>query len=265
MKFHKYQGAGNDFIIIDGRGRDLQPPADMVAALCDRHKGIGADGFIILEDDENMDFHMRYFNADGRESMMFGNGARCMGLFAHHLGIGGIHKEFTGSLGAYFVDIIYTDDNGGMVSLGLADVTNVDTGDGYYFVNTGSYHYVEYVDNVDKVDVDRRGKSIRWDVRFKDIGGVNANFVQVIKDGHIRVRTFERGVEAETLACGTGATASVLATVKHTNSNTLSWTIDTYGGRLMVSIESDNKGGFHSITLTGPVKKVFEGEIPFNI
>lgn len=261
LKFHKYQGAGNDFIIVDGRGKNLQPSVKAVAKLCDRHKGIGADGFIILEDDDQSDFRMRYFNADGRESTMCGNGARCIGLFAHHLGIGGIHKDFNGADGAHDMDIIYTDENGGVISLGMNDVGHIEAGEGWYFLNTGSPHYIEYVDNVDDIDVDRRGREIRWSDRFGDIGGVNVNFVQVTAEGSIRVRTFERGVEAETLACGTGATASVLATIKKTGFGVPTWDVEVLGGKLTVSAEDNGNGGFSDITLTGPAKKVFEGEI----
>lgn len=266
LNFSKYQGAGNDFVLVDARREPFDPTRERVAALCDRHKGIGADGLMMLETDEGTQFRMRYFNADGGESTMCGNGGRCIALFAHHLGIGGLHKVFRGVDGRHTADLLSLDEDGagGVVALGMVDVQRVERLGDTYFLNTGSPHYVEFVDDLDGLDVKTLGARIRHDGRFAAGGGTNVNFVQWVADGHIRVRTFERGVEDETLACGTGATASVLASALHSGSGLSEFRVEVPGGNLSVRFKAREKGVFTDIVLTGPARRVFEGKIDVN-
>lgn len=206
-KFSKYHGAGNDFVMIDGRTEPFDATPERVAALCRRRTGIGADGLMILESDPAEEFRMRYFNADGGEATMCGNGGRCIALFAHHLGIGGMRKRFIGVDGPHTAELLRVEGPEGEIRLGMIDVRRVEVHPEYLFLDTGSPHYVEFVESVRGVDVAGRGAAIRHSAAFAASGGTNVNFVEIVSDGHIRIRTFERGVEAETLACGTGATA----------------------------------------------------------
>ena len=205
-KFSKYHGAGNDFVMIDGRTEPFDATPERVAALCRRRTGIGADGLMILESDPAEEFRMRYFNADGGEATMCGNGGRCIALFAHHLGIGGMRKRFIGVDGPHTAELLRVEGPEGEIRLGMIDVRRVEVHPEYLFLDTGSPHYVEFVESVRGVDVAGRGAAIRHSAAFAARGGTNVNFVEIVSDGHIRIRTFERGVEAETLACGTGAT-----------------------------------------------------------
>lgn len=264
--FSKYQGAGNDFVLVDARRELFEPLRERVAALCDRHRGIGADGLMMLEDDAQSLFRMRYFNADGGEATMCGNGGRCIALFAHHLGIGGLHKVFCGMDGLHTADLLSVDNegNGATVALGMIDVSQVERLGNSYFLNTGSPHYVEFVQGLDRLDVKTRGTQLRHDPRFAAEGGTNVNFVEWVSDGHIRVRTFERGVEDETLACGTGATASVLAAVLDRGSCLSQFRVDVPGGTLGVRFAAHHEDTFTGIVLTGPARKVFDGKIDVN-
>lgn len=266
LNFSKYQGAGNDFVLIDARHESFDPGRERVAALCDRHRGVGADGLMMLEADSVSEFRMRYFNADGGESTMCGNGGRCIALFAHHLGIGGLHKEFRGVDGFHTADLLSleADGAGAIVALGMVDVSRVERLETGYFLNTGSPHYVEFVQNLDQLDVRTRGARIRHDRRFEAGGGTNVDFVEWVSDGHIRVRTFERGVEDETLACGTGVTASVLAAVLHADSRQTQFRIDVPGGTLGVRFAVRDGDRFSGIVLTGSARKVFDGKIDVN-
>ncbi len=259
QKFYKYHGAGNDFVIIDGRTGRFDASREHVSALCHRRTGIGADGLMILENDMQAQFRMRYFNADGGEASMCGNGGRCIALFAHHLGIGGMHKVFSGIDGPHEVDILSADAIEGTIRLGMIDVKQVTVAADHLFLDTGSPHYVEFVDDVRSTDVVGRGGTIRRSEAFAAGGGTNVNFVQLLDEGHIRLRTFERGVEDETLACGTGATAAAIATAIHTRSGCRRYRVEAEGGTLFVEFESADLRAFGRITLTGPARKVFEG------
>ena len=259
-KFSKYHGAGNDFVMIDGRTEPFDATPERVAALCRRRTGIGADGLMILESDLAEEFRMRYFNADGGEATMCGNGGRCIALFAHHLGIGGMRKRFIGVDGPHTAELLRVDGPEGEIRLGMIDVRRVEVHPEYLFLDTGSPHYVEFVESVRGVDVAGRGAAIRHSAAFAARGGTNVNFVEIVSDSHIRIRTFERGVEAETLACGTGATASAIAAAVRTGSPCRDYRVDVEGGTLRVAFEPDGKGGFTRIELTGPARKVFEGE-----
>lgn len=199
QRFYKYEGAGNDFVVIDGRTGGFIPGRERVAFLCDRRRGIGADGLMILGHDPEQQFRMRYFNADGGESTMCGNGGRCIALFAEHLGIGGATKLFTGIDGVHEARMLEVEGDRGEVALGMIDVPEIDRHDGYCFLNTGSPHYVEFVEDVRSVDVCSRGAAVRWGEPFAAGGGTNVNFVERVGDGHIpgaHVRARRRGRDA---------------------------------------------------------------------
>ena len=259
QRFYKYHGAGNDFVIVDGRTEAFDASRERVAALCHRRTGIGADGLMILENDPHAQFRMRYFNADGGEATMCGNGGRCIALLAHHLGIGGTHKTFSGIDGLHEVDILSDDGIEGSVRLGMIDVREVTVEPDHCFLDTGSPHYVEFVGDVRTTDVTGRGGAIRRSAAFAARGGTNVNVVQILGEGHIRLRTFERGVEDETLACGTGATAAAIATAVRTAAACRRYRVEAEGGTLFVEFRSADLLSFDRITLTGPARKVFEG------
>lgn len=259
-KFCKYQGAGNDFVIIDARNEKIKLSKEQVAHICHRRFGVGADGLMTLENDvHGEEFYMRYWNADGGESTMCGNGGRCISLFAHHLGIGGMVKHFNSSDGYHSAHILEADSQKGSVKLGMIDVNNVtEYSNGAYFTFTGSPHYVEFVDDVMAVDVVQRGREMRCSEPFKAIGGTNVNFVQIIGAGHIKIRTFERGVEDETLACGTGATAAAIVTAYAFEQACRCFTVDVMGGKLRVEFDK-NDLKYENVYLSGGAEKVFEG------
>ena len=195
-KFSKYHGAGNDFVMIDGRTEPFDATPERVAALCRRRTGIGADGLMILESDPAEEFRMRYFNADGGEATMCGNGGRCIALFAHHLGIGGMRKRFIGVDGPHTAELLRVEGPEGEIRLGMIDVRRVEVHPEYLFLDTGSPHYVEFVESVRGVDVAGRGAAIRHSAAFAARGGTNVNFVEIVSDGHIaprRVRTGRKG------------------------------------------------------------------------
>lgn len=260
LSFAKYQGAGNDFILIDARQDAPHLTRERVARLCDRRFGIGADGLMTLErDPARSDFYMRYYNSDGGESTMCGNGGRCIALFAEHLGVGGAVKRFNSSDGFHEAELL----PGGAVRLRMIDVAEVRTLEKgtAWFVFTGSPHYVERVDDVMAVDVAARGAEVRHRAEYEAIGGVNANFVEVRGPGLLRVRTFERGVEAETLACGTGVTAAALAVHAALQPECADFTVEAMGGRLGVKFAAKpDNGGWGEVFLTGPAARVFTGE-----
>ena len=259
QKFYKYHGAGNDFVLIDNRSGGFDVSRAHVAALCCRRTGVGADGLMLLENDPRELFRMRYFNADGGESTMCGNGVRCIVLFAHHLWIGGSRKRFSGIDGVHDAQILSADATAGEIRLGMIDVPRVEKFPDHYFLDTGSPHHVEFVPDVRREDVARKGAMIRRSDPYAAAGGTNVNFVEIVSDGRIRVRTYERGVEAETLACGTGATASALAAAVRSGSDCRNYRVDVEGGVLFVSFERTGDERFTNVTLTGPAQKVFEG------
>ena len=257
--FAKYEGAGNDFILIDNREGGFTPDTELIAALCDRHFGIGADGLMTLARSTGVDCSMRYYNADGSEGEMCGNGARCFALFAEHRGIGGETKFFDAADGLHTAHIRRIKGLSGEIELGMIAVREIRTGDGWWFLNTGVPHYVEFVDNLEAVDVIGRGRDIRRDTeRFPQ--GTNVNFVQVTGDGAIRMRTYERGVENETLACGTGATAAAIVTAFARQPLATDFRITVPGGALAVRFSHEQgTQTYTDIRLTGPARRVFEG------
>ncbi len=263
--FQKYQGTGNDFVMIDDRTEKFDAKnTKLIEKLCDRRFGIGADGLILLQNDKDSDFKMVYFNADGREGSMCGNGGRCIVAFAHSLGIFTENTVFNAVDGLHEADI-----KDGIVSLKMKDVDNIEIGEGFYWLDTGSPHYVAYVDQLADFDVFNRGKAIRYSERFRE-KGTNVNFVERIGDKCLSVRTYERGVEDETLSCGTGVTACAIAeSYANPAMNGISnlglgreyeIKIKVLGGDLSVAYhKKDNQ--FTNIFLKGKAEKVFEGNI----
>lgn len=257
MKFYKYQGTGNDFVMIDQREMQQLTRQDVlkIEHLCDRRFGIGADGLILLQNHEGYDFEMIYFNADGRESSMCGNGGRCIVAFAKQLGIIEERANFLAIDGEH--EALVRPD--GWVELKMGDVPNVESGTDFFYLNTGSPHYVTFVDEVERFDVVGEGRAIRNSQRFKR-EGTNVNFVEATPEG-IAVATYERGVEDETLSCGTGVTAAALAYyLQAENKQQRSVAIQSKGGHLEVRFEPNEKG-FKNIWLCGSATFVFSGDI----
>lgn len=254
VTFNKYQGAGNDFVIIDNRKNIINPDDSvLINRLCDRRFGIGADGLILISEIKGHDYEMKYFNSDGKLGSMCGNGGRCAAHFAMKHGIAGKEQEFMAFDGLHQTQV----DND-TVRLQMADVSDHKLVDDNYFIDTGSPHYILFTDDVDSLNVYEEGKRIRWSEKFAP-GGTNVNFVQVIDNG-LKIRTFERGVEDETLACGTGVTASAIASVLKGHFDTSPVDVRARGGNLRVEFETDNKL-IRNIWLTGPATFVFEGKI----
>lgn len=250
--FYKYQGTGNDFIIVDNRNNNIHLSQADIEKICHRRFGIGADGFMILENHDKYDFNMIYYNSDGNESTMCGNGGRCLVTFAKDLGIIENNTVFNSIDGVHKAYI-----NNGIVSLEMQNVSGVNKVNNNYFLNTGSPHYVTFKSNVKDMDVFNRGKEIRYSAEFSP-GGTNVNFVEVLED-KLFVRTYERGVEDETYSCGTGVTAAAIAANLHTESDKTSYDILTMGGELNIRFNKIDNNTFKDIWLTGPAKYVFKG------
>ncbi|MBC2840791.1 diaminopimelate epimerase [Robiginitalea sp. SC105] len=252
LNFYKYQATGNDFILVDNRdGKFPVDDADRISGLCHRRFGIGADGLILLEDTPAADFRMVYFNADGKPGSMCGNGGRCITAFARYLGIIKDSCEFFASDGRHIAKL-----NGDKVSLRMGDVSEIKKKPKYCFLDTGSPHHVQVVKNLENFEVDREGRRLRFGLYGE--GGSNINFVEPDGPGEFFVRTYERGVEAETYSCGTGVTAVALA-MEHTGRSKGGTTrIRTRGGSLEVTF-SKGENGYTDIWLTGPAKQVFKG------
>lgn len=265
IPFAKYEGAGNDFILIDNRNGAFDPDVRRIARLCDRHFGIGADGLMTLavqdpgESGQQPRCLMHYYNADGSEGEMCGNGARCFALFAEHLGIGGPTKRFTAADGPHAASIRRTEGPAGEIELGMTDVRTIRDGAGWWFLNTGVPHYVEFVEELDATDVPGRGRAIRYDTeRFPQ--GTNVNFVRIEGEGRIAMRTYERGVESETLACGTGATAAAVIANHAFQHAAERFEVRVPGGVLRVGFRHEPGTQIYTdIRLTGPARRVFEG------
>jgi len=254
LSFYKYQGTGNDFIMIDNR--NLSFPKENTAfvnRLCDRHFGIGADGVILIENDANSDFKMIYFNADGSETFC-GNGGRCAVAFAKHLNIINSKTNFTAFDGPHYAEIAHN-----TISLQMIDVSEIKVHENSVFAYTGTQHHVELVDNLDGYPVFENGKKIRYSY---DTPGSNVNFVQKINDTTFRVRTYEKGVEDETLACGTGVTAVAIAMHKTNKTTSNSIFLPVEGGELNVTFDTE-KDSYTNVFLKGPAQFVFKGSIEF--
>jgi len=267
MNFTKMNGAGNDFVVVDNRALGLALSREAIARLCDRHRGVGADGLLAVEPSgSGADFRMRYYNADGGEAEMCGNGARCFARFAARL-----LPHPPGSLSfdtpAGLIRATFPD---GLVAISMSEPhdhrapENLDvagTVRTVHFLNTGVPHAVVFVEDVEAVDIARAGAALRWHPAFAP-KGTNANFAQVVSPGHLVLRTYERGVEAETLACGTGVCAAALLHHLATGAPSPVAVRVRGGETLRASFESNGSGGFKNVTLTGPADFVFDGAIP---
>ena len=261
LNFSKYQGTGNDFILIDNRS-NFFPKSNqgIIARLCHRKFGIGADGLMLLQNKNGYDFEMVYYNADGRESSMCGNGGRCIAAFASSLGIINDKGVFLAIDGAHDFEIKDKTPSEMVVSLKMIDVMEVNDNDDHFTLNTGSPHYIVFTKGIEQMDVVENGKKIRYNDRYSK-EGINVNFVET-NENYIKVRTYERGVEDETLSCGTGVTAAALATVyagKLTNKKNVA--VKVPGGDLIVYFSNMGMGKFVNVWLEGPATFVFNGII----
>ena len=257
IPFYKYQGAGNDFILVDNSklGIDHHHPA-LIARLCDRRFGVGGDGMMFLQDREGYDFEMVYYNADGKPSSMCGNGGRCIVAFARLLGVIDAETDFLAVDGPHHATISA---NGDWVSLRMIDVNQLSRDEEAYVLDTGSPHYVQLASNLESKDVYADGYAIRNNNTYK-AKGINVNFVEPMAEGYF-VRTFERGVEDETYACGTGVTAVALAMARHHNqTGHITTPIKVLGGNLNIRFDYDGQL-FSNIYLEGPAVQVFAGEV----
>jgi len=257
LLFYKYQGTGNDFILADNREHKYSTlTTDQIRRLCDRRFGIGADGLMLLNEKAGYDFEMKYYNADGREGSMCGNGGRCIVKFAWHIGLHRDLYKFIAFDGEHEAEI----DIDGIVSLKMKDVEKIQKIHGDFVLNTGSPHYIKLVDNVLDMDVYKKGHDIRYSKDYEQ-EGINVNFVEQTEAvDKIIVRTYERGVEDETFSCGTGVTAA--AVVCYHNENGFNDVeVKTLGGTLTVEYDRLDDEKYVNIWLCGPAEKVFEGTV----
>lgn len=259
MHFYKFDGAGNDFVMIDNRDGGITLTAKEIERICHRRIGVGADGLILLESPkaaEDGDFVMRYYNSDGQSATMCGNGGRCIVAFAHLLGVIGRDTTFRADDGMHRAEIVVWNDKEryGLVKLGMKEVE----ADGIrrvldgWLLNTGVPHYVQRVEDIDSVDVKAEGCRLR---HHPDLGaeGANVNFICDAADGSLVVRTYERGVEDETWSCGTGVTACAIVSGNHS--------IRTRGGDFKVEFEPTGNR-YEKVNLIGPAACNFEGCVP---
>ncbi len=253
--FYKYQGTGNDFVMIDNRQQTFDKNnTKLIASLCDRRFGIGADGLILLENHNTLDFKMVYYNADGNQSSMCGNGGRCLVAFAKQLGVIKNKAVFEAIDGLHHATI-----NGDIVKLQMQNVDVIEKHKQHVFLDTGSPHHVQFENQIEDFDIKTKGAKIRYGAPYHKAGS-NVNFVKKISNAAFKVRTYERGVEDETLSCGTGVTAVALAMhyIGETEKNLI--TLQTQGGDLQVSFKEEN-GVYNNVWLIGPAKLVFQGKI----
>jgi len=260
IAFYKYQGTGNDFVIIDNRTNFFpKNNIKLIAHLCDRRFGIGADGLILLENDADTDFRMVYYNSDGNQSSMCGNGGRCLVAFAKKINVIQNQATFIATDGLHYASV----SEEGIISLQMKDVNEVKIEANYVFLDTGSPHHVELASDLEHIDIKDQGGKIRYSTLYGS-SGANVNFVEPISDTSFAVRTYERGVEDETLSCGTGATAVAIAmkVLGKTTSNAIQLKVE--GGSLEVSFH-ESEGKFTQVFLKGPAKYVYKGMISWEL
>ena len=254
ISFYKFQGTGNDFVMIDNRAENITLTVDQIHYLTNRKFGIGADGVILLSNKPNYDFEMTYFNPDGSKTFC-GNGGRCAVQFASTIGIKKDKYKFVAADGEHTASITDT----GWVNLKMKNVNGMKKMYDDWLINTGVPHYVKVVENVKDIDVVERGKKIRYSPEFIT-EGVNVNFLQKIDDSNIFVRTYERGVEDETLSCGTGVTAAAIVAA-HNDRGFNRVEVETLGGHLAVEFDTIDDEVFENVYLCGPATYVFNGEV----
>lgn len=256
ITFSKYHGAGNDFIMIDGRTLKRALYTDEMVYLCHRYFGVGADGIIVIQPDAELDFAMEYYNSDGSSGMMCSNGSRCAIKFANVIGYQFEEAQFS-CCDVVYRGMIYKD---GLIGTRFPDLTNVEPIEGGYFVNNGTHHIVLFDEDMDSKDLREIGRTWRYNPEF-DPPGVNVNFISVVNDNQLKIVTYERGVEDLTLACGTGALAAAMAFVQQTNgSGDASIDLTSKGGTLTVRLYR-TPTGFEQVEVVGPVAQVFTTEI----
>jgi diaminopimelate epimerase len=256
IPFYKYQGTGNDFIIIDNSENEYSGLSqNLIHHLCDRKFGIGADGLILFNTKAGVDFEMDYFNSDGKRSSMCGNGGRSIVQFYIDKGKHQLSYTFSAPDGQHEAEV----DTHGNIRLKMNNVTDVTSHNGQFILNTGSPHYVKFVNNLKEADVYEIGRDIRYSKDFKE-HGINVNLVEVLEEDSIFVRTYERGVENETLSCGTGVTAAAIVAA-HNQKGFNKVNVKTLGGTLSVEFKKISDIEFEDIWLCGPASMVFKGEI----
>ncbi len=254
LTFYKYQGTGNDFVIIDNRKGEMQLSPEQVNRLCDRRFGIGGDGLMLLQELPGYDFEMVYYNADGHPASMCGNGGRCLTRFAHDMGIHKDKYHFLAVDGEHDATI----GEHGWINLKMKDVKGIEDHHGDAVLDTGSPHYIKSVQDVMALDVYKEGREIRYS-RTYEKNGINVNFVEN-DDRRIIVRTYERGVEDETFSCGTGVTAAALV-FAHNDNGFNRVEVQTKGGHLAVEFDKIAEEQFENIWLCGPATFVYSGQI----
>lgn len=276
---YKYSGAGNDFVVLDGRSEDVghYREAGVIRSLCSREDGfqaadgrIGADGLMILSCADGYDFSMEFYNPDGSSGMMCGNGGRCIVAFSSFLGLvpaDGKVFRFVAADGEHTGEIVSSEGDVATVRLGMIDCSEYHSVLDGWFLNTGTRHFVKFVDDVESLDIESEGRRYRWDKEFAPLG-VNANFVQRLADGSLKVRTFEKGVEAETLACGTGLTACAIASWLDSHEDSRETAASSWGSvrvalhariaDLKVDFKAPERAdaAFKEVFLTGPAELV---------
>lgn len=253
IHFYKYQATGNDFVVIDNRSGNLSFTKDQVVSVCDRKFGIGADGLMLIEKHPSLNFNLEYFNSDGSQSLC-GNGGRAAVHLASKLGLLNGKVTFNAFDGEHSAELLPS----GIIRLKMNSVKEVKEMEQDYFIHTGSPHFVRFVSDINNYPVFEEGRRIRYEEIFQP-GGTNVNFVALQNDNTLFVRTYERGVENETLSCGTGITAAALAASLKGYCSPIK--IKTPGGDLSVEFKSSQSGAFHEIFLIGPAKMVFEGDL----
>lgn len=251
IRFYKYQGTGNDFVMIDGRKETVNFSPKQIQSICDRRFGVGADGLILIKNHAAVDFEMDYYNADGSQSFC-GNGSRCAQAYTKALGIIKEQSTFLAIDGIHKGRSVGND-----FATQMGDVSQVQQLGEDYFVDTGSPHYIRYVDDVDAVDVYEEGKAIRYSEAFL-AKGTNVNFVSEHED-HLSVRTYERGVEGETFSCGTGVTAVAISFLYKNKIQNDKIKIQTRGGELRIELKKNSDQQYKDIWLVGPAVEVFSG------
>ncbi|MCG9793191.1 diaminopimelate epimerase [Flavobacterium algicola] len=256
IEFYKYQGTGNDFVMVDNRTETFpKENTKVIAHLCDRRFGIGGDGLILLENDPDTDFKMVYYNSDGNQSTMCGNGGRCLVAFAKKMGVVDNNATFNAIDGLHHASI----NTDGIVSLQMIDVDTINEQPDYTFLNTGSPHHVQLVKDLKNYNIKENGAALRYGPLYGKEGS-NINFVSKINDTTFSLRTYERGVEDETLACGTGATAVAIAMNATGQTDATAMNINVEGGKLAVSFDKKDKS-YTNVFLIGPAEFVFAGTV----
>jgi diaminopimelate epimerase len=256
ISFVKYHGAGNDFILVDSREiRDLIFTPDKVQEICRRHTGVGADGIILLQDDESADFRMKFYNPEGPEGTMCGNGGRCITAFAHRLGIikdKAVFSAIDGLHEARFMD-------NGNISLKMIDVTCIEFLQNGYLIDSGSMHFVCFRNDLKAVDIVREGKGLLYQKKLRE-AGASINFIKLVSGNVLSMRTYETGVWDETLSCGTGAVAAAISAYSIKKTDKFTYVIHAPGGDLSVKFKPEGNA-FKDVWLEGPAEYVFAGEL----